>query len=346
MVMLGAFCASVDIIERKRSLTILIVDDSKDEIELLKHYLGKAGYSSVISVNSVTEAVGALNDDINLILLDIVMPNIDGIKGCGMIREHSCYGDLPIIMITSQKDITTLEEAFLAGANDYITKPYNRIELIARVRAALHLKKEIDKRKEREEELEKMTERLQILAEELKGENCVLEELTVIDALTGIANRRKFDERLDTVWNMAKRDQDVVSLIMLDIDNFKGYNDNYGHQHGDVVLRDVAQAVAGSVCRASDLVARYGGEEFTIILPQTDLKGAMAIAEKIKESINNLRIKHEFSANKNFLTVSMGVSSVIASNKNSSYDLIENADVALYQGKKTGGDAIFVYEGK
>ena len=325
-------------------MTILIIDDSKSDRDLLELILNKSGYAHVVTAASVREGIANLTNDIQLILMDVMMPDVDGITGCAMIREQKLYFDLPIIIVTSNKDINTLELAFEAGANDYITKPFNKLELLARVRVALNLKSEIDKRKKRELELEYLTSQLSKLTEELKEKNQILQKLSTMDSLTDIANRRKFDEVLEQTWKRVQRNKGTISLIMIDIDNFKTYNDNYGHQQGDIVLKQVAQAIKEIPKRADDLVARYGGEEFAIILPDTTVDGALAIATLIQERIEQLQIKHEYSGVKDYLTVSLGVCNFSLCNNFTTKQLIERADIALYEAKKTGGNNVYVFE--
>lgn len=174
----------------------------------------------------------------------------------------------------------------------------------------------------------------------LKNANEILESLSYLDALTGIANRRRFDEILDNEWKRAHRNLQPLSVILIDIDNFKAYNDHYGHQEGDVCLKEVAKSINDTLKRPADFVARYGGEEFIVILPETNNEGASLIAEQIRKNVEKLEIPHQYSITSSFVTISLGVSTVIAEENVNKYDVIEMADKALYQAKKTGKNRV------
>lgn len=314
---------------------ILIVDDSVLARVVLRDILIENGYENIIMKASAMEAIEYITncqltkiETIDLIMMDGIMPDIEGVEACGLIRKIDGMGDIPIIMVTGKTDIKTLQQAFDAGANDYITKPYNKLELLARVRAALNLKYEIDKRKARESELEEV--------------NAILRKLSSIDGLTGVANRRRFDEILGVEFKRAKRYDKPLSIIMIDIDYFKEYNDMYGHQDGDECLKNIATALRETVKRPGDLVARYGGEEFVVVLPQTDESGAWIIANQTKLKIEDLKIPHEKSSISKYVTISLGLAT-ITEDIDSVSKLIKEADIALYEAKKLGRNCVFSY---
>ena len=264
------------------------------------------------------------------------MGNENGIEICKIIKDSEEYKDVPIIMITAKKEKEYLKNAFAAGAHDYIEKPINKIEFLARIKAALRLREEMKKRKAREKELLKTSKKL-------KKANKKLEKMASMDGLTGLANRRLFDEILEKEMRRAKRKDTVISLIMADIDNFKDYNDNYGHQAGDECLKKIAKAIEDTTNRPADLAARYGGEEFSVILPATDNKGAIKVAEKIRENIISLEIEHEKSEVADFVTLSLGVTSSKINGEVAQKrieEFIEKADKALYEAKENGRNMV------
>ncbi len=318
---------------------ILVVDDSQDSRLLLVRFLKKAGYKDIVTADSAKMALDLIQGkDFDLILTDLVMPEMDGIELCKIIRKDSGMLDIPIIMVTSASEMDYLKQAFETGALDYITKPVKKIELLARVKTALKLKEEMDRRKKREQELKELAEKLEVANERLK-------RLSSLDGLTGIANRRIFDETLQREWNRAIREQSVISLIMLDVDNFKLYNDTYGHLMGDECLKSVASVIAERLKRSVDLPARYGGEEFACILPGTEKDGAFYVAESIRESVKNQKIPHKKSTKK-IVTVSIGVATTIPKKNTNPIELINKADSALYKAKSTGRDKTCVYDEK
>ena len=235
-------------------------------------------------------------------------------------------------MITAKKEKDYLKNAFAAGAHDYIEKPINKIEFLARVKAALRLREEMKKRKEREEELLKTSKKL-------KKANKKLEKMASMDGLTGLANRRLFDKTLKKEMLRAKRNKSPISLIMADIDNFKDYNDNYGHQAGDQVLRELSELLKSEI-REDDIVARYGGEEFVIYFNVVDQNILSRIISRLMEKIRKLRVN--FAGDKLEITVSIGVA-VNQEGKYAAERLIKQADTALYIAKGAGRDMVKFY---
>ena len=319
-------------------MSILIVDDTPVNLVLLEDILKQEGYNDIHCVTSAAEAFTLLAQSgagVDLILMDLVMPGMDGIEACRQIKAQERIKDIPVVMITVRDDTEALQQAFAAGANDYIIKPVKEAELLSRVRAVMRLKREIDRRKAREAELLRMTEKLEMI-------NKTLENLINIDSLTEVGNRRYFDQLLKNEWHRAVRRSDPIALLMIDIDDFKAYNDTYGHQKGDFCLKQVAAALNEVIKRAGDFVVRYGGEEFAVVLPNTDMEGAIAVAEQLKDSITVLNIPHEQSSVGNTLTVSIGIASGIPREGIDRQQIVAAADSALYVAKSEGRNRIKV----
>ena len=320
---------------------ILIVDDSLKSRLLIETLLRAQGYKDLTSVDSARQAFLALNlgappgsesAGFDLILMDLLMPEMDGIQACHQIKSDSRFLDVPIIMVTAEESTASLKEAFDAGAIDYVNKPVNRVELAARVKSALRLKHETDRRKAREFELLELTEQLR--------------KLSVVDGLTGIANRRNFDEELARIWRRAQRESAPVSLVLIDIDHFKKYNDHYGHLAGDDCLRRVAQTLQEAVKRPFDLVARYGGEEFAVVLPDTDGPGSYPLAEEMRKAVERLDIAHAASAVSSRVTISSGVAAIAPEAGAQPDGLIAAADACLYEAKRAGRNRVVIAPGE
>ncbi|KJS15461.1 MAG: hypothetical protein VR69_12845 [Peptococcaceae bacterium BRH_c4b] len=326
-------------------MAILIVDDSKTTREIIKSYLNEAGYHDLLLVGSAGEAFARLGMNapeaisrnatacIDLILLDIVLPDMDGREACRMIKSFEFLQDIPVIIVTSLTESEHLGKAFSAGAIDYITKPINTIELLSRIRSALKLKYEMNRRKAREISLLEVTRQLELAVNKLN-------QLSSLDGLTCIANRRRFDEHMNNEWNRCRRNAMPLSLVMADIDFFKAYNDTYGHQAGDECLKTVASALDTALNRPGDLACRYGGEEFAIVLPETNKNGAIYIAKRLCHTLKSLNILHKSSPLGKYVTVSMGVATVLPTKEQSPADLIAAADRALYSAKREGRNRI------
>ncbi len=237
-------------------MPILIVDDSVVIRKTLTILLRKAGYEELVSLSSAAEARSYLEaqkeGEVELVLLDFQMPDETGLELLTQLKRDTRFRDIPFIMITAEKEETILEQAFSAGATDYISKPLRPIELAARVRSALNLSAEMNRRRTREKELVEITT-------QLKDANRKLEAISRLDGLTGVANRRMFDEKLQKEWRRCARSGRPLSIIMIDIDHFKGFNDYYGHLEGDESLRSVANAVRNSSGRNTARAA-VGGE--------------------------------------------------------------------------------------
>ena len=286
---------------------ILIVDDAMENIQIL-HQALQDEHDVLFAMNGDKALHIAKNQLPDLILLDAVMPDMDGYAVCAALRASSVTRDIPIIFVTALKTPEDETRALDAGAADFISKPVNVAVVRARVRTQLTVKRQSD----------------------------ALRELTLTDGLTGVANRRAFDEALEAEWRRCARAQVPMALIMVDIDHFKNYNDAYGHQEGDACLQQAAGAMRRAAMRPQDVVARYGGEEFAILLPHEDLNGAEAVARKVLEEIAYLGIAHDRSTVGPWVTVSMGVASMTPNDRCEPSMLLKNADALLYEAKAAG----------
>jgi len=314
---------------------ILIVDDSPKAHLLIESMLRAQGYSDLTSAESASQAFAMLGlepdgetgpADFDLILMDLLMPEMDGLEACRRIKSCPQLADTPLIMVTAEDSTERLKEAFDAGAVDYIRKPVNHVELMARVKSALRLKQEMDCRKAREQELVVMTDKLR--------------KLSTLDGLTGIANRRRFDDELLRTWRRGQRESSPVALILMDIDHFKAFNDHYGHLAGDDCLRRVAQVLAQNVKRPFDLVARYGGEEFAVLLPDTAAFGALQVAENLRQAVEVLNIANSHANAVRRVTISGGVAAAVPKSESQPACLIAAADACLYRAKREGRNRV------
>lgn len=275
-----------------------------------------------------------------VILQDLVMPDVDGMMLVRFYRNNPATRDVPIIVLSSKDDPQVKSDAFDQGANDYLVKLPEKVELLARIRA--HAKSYLAQ-KERDEafkSLSRMQEQLEKMNNELARSNRELHRLSSMDGLTSLANRRQFDETLEQEWQNAIDAGTALSLIFADIDFFKRYNDHYGHQAGDECLKRVASALQNTVHRPADLVSRYGGEEFVLVLPDTTDEGALAIAEKMLRNIASLDIAHENSDACDHVTLSIGIATLHPTAGSKPEQLIEAADQMLYRAKERGRNCI------
>jgi len=324
-------------------MSILIVDDSPDARLLLEAILKRAGHKDIYLADSARSALDYLGKDnlkgadgsIELILMDVTMPDMNGIEACRRIKEISHFRDVPVIMVSANTNLDDLQTAFAAGAVDYIRKPPNKVELLARVRSALRLKHEMDRRRIRERELLEVTRQLTAANEEL-------ERISSLDGLTGIPNRRYFEKIFHKEWRRAVRQAEPLSLIMSDIDHFKYYNDQYGHLAGDDCLRMIAKTINNTPRRPGDFVARYGGEEFVTVLPNTGINGAVVVAEAMRSSVEALEIEHAVSPVGAWVTISSGVADIFHVLVLEPDELISAADKALYLAKREGRNRLEV----
>ena len=319
---------------------ILIVDDVADNLELLSTICSLHGYE-VISTNCGESAIElAKKVHPQVILLDISMPKMDGFTVCQVLKADRVTEDIPIVFISVFKEVDNKTQAFELGGNDYITKPFEVEDVIARIENQLKFYYVQTELKTKNELLAQEIQERQAAETKLLKLNHKLSKLATSDSLTNIANRRYFDEILAKEWQRGKREKAPLSLILCDIDCFKLYNDYFGHQAGDVCLQQVAIAISETVNRSGDLVARYGGEEFAVILPQTKTEEALLVAEKIRQQIKKLNIFHPDSLVGNRVSLSLGVSSIVPSYDYTKKQLLQTADKALYEAKNRGRDRV------
>jgi two-component system chemotaxis family response regulator WspR len=268
-----------------------------------------------------------------VILQDLVMPGLDGLSLVREYRNHPATKDIPIIVLSTKEDPLIKSAAFAAGANDYLVKLPDNIELVARIRYHSRSYMTLLQR-------DAAYRALRVSQQQLLDTNLVLQRLMNSDGLTGLSNRRHFDEYLELEWRRSLREQSQLSLLMIDVDYFKTYNDTFGHLEGDEALRQVAAAIREASARPSDLPARYGGEEFALVLPNTSLGGARLVAEKLRMTVAALKIPHISPTEGSSLTISIGLSTITPTPGSNCRELISAADKGLYLAKHNGRNQV------
>lgn len=330
-------------IETSDKETILIVDDNLTNSEVLFDFVSEAGFNVIVARDGESAIKKAELESPDLILLDVIMPGIDGFETCRRLKANPETQDIPIIFLTALSQTSVIIKGFELGAVDYIIKPTQQEIVLARVNTHLTIQKLRQNLQAQNQQLQQEIQQRQEVEAKLQKANAQLKRLATLDSLTQVANRHRFDEYFNQVWRISRREQWVLSLLLCDVDYFKLYNDTKGHQAGDECLYQVAQAMKQVVKRPADLVARYGGEEFAVILPNTPAQGALQVAKFIQSSLAHLELTHPRSPIKNSVTLSIGVSSTVPCHHISPEKLIAAADQALYQAKETGRDrAIFL----
>ncbi|MDV7103616.1 diguanylate cyclase [Vibrio sp. TH_r3] len=296
---------------------ILIVDDDRSVVIALNKALQPIGRIRFASdANQAFEMIAQSPPD--LILLDVELPDINGLEVCSILKQRRKTKDIPVLFITSHTEIDFEEKVFDVGAADYIVKPLNPVVVLARVQTHLNYQRAIT----------------------------LLTNLASTDSMTGLANRRAFDERLCTEFKRCKRDKSALTVAILDIDQFKKYNDHFGHLEGDECIRIIASTLEKHVRRPADFVARYGGEEFALILPNIDSNGAQVFLNELLKSITDLSIVHAPSSIYDVVTISIGFSSCLCCSDEldiKSFDgwaLVDSADSALYESKQNGRNKV------
>ncbi|MEO1481681.1 MAG: diguanylate cyclase [Myxococcota bacterium] len=299
---------------------ILVVDDDAANLRLVAETLDGNGYA-LETANDGIEAIERVKESPpDLLILDVMMPKMNGLEVCRIVKSLSTDSFIPIILVTIKGDVDSKVTGLKLGADDYLAKPYNPLELRARVASMLRIK---------------------ALQDKINAKRRELEALSMTDDLTGLFNHRAMQQRLRDEFMRAQRYNEPLSLLMIDVDHFKSINDQFGHLFGDYVLSNLARVIQASV-REIDVCARYGGEEFMVILPQTHFTGSLSVAERVwraaaAERFEQNDIRHQ-------LTISIGISFYPNKNVHGVEQLIAFADEALYQAKRSGRNRICLYQ--
>lgn len=320
---------------------ILIVDDQPANLLVMQSLLEGVAAQLVLAGSGQEALSLVLEHEFALVLLDVQMPEMDGFETAALIRGRKQTRHLPIIFVTAiSKEDEHIFRGYETGAVDYLFKPVNAHILRSKVEIFLQLDRQQRLLSKKSGELDRKVNELLAVKQQLEEANERLNELSLTDALTGLANRRCFQEALQAEWRRAMRNRHHLTLILGDIDSFKQFNDTYGHLAGDDCLVRIAAVIRSPLMRPSDLAVRFGGEEFIILLPDTDLDGGVHLAEEIRREVENLAITHEESATGAHVTMSFGVSSVVPRQDIVELDLVCAADKALYLAKEEGRNRV------
>jgi diguanylate cyclase (GGDEF)-like protein len=295
-------------------MRILIADDDRVSLKIAEATLGHAGYETYVATNGRQAWDLLCEHGIHLVVADWMMPEVDGLELLRLIRSSRESRYTYVILLTSKTEIQDVVEGLRAGADDYVTKPFNQEELKFRVRAG---------------------ERVIRLEEELASRNEQLKLMAMVDGLTGIGNRRAFDDAYRGLYQHSRRHEHPFGVVMADIDHFKRYNDQLGHEAGDRALRAVAQSLERSG-RAADMQFRYGGEEFVVLLPETGPAGCLVVAERLRHAVERAGIPHPENPPRDVITVSLGVAAWYPASEVGADTLLRHADEALYVAKREG----------
>ncbi len=288
--------------------TILIVDDMATNIAILSDLLKENYRIKVAKSGDKALEIAKGKEKPDLILLDVEMPGMDGYEVCKALKNSADTSAIPVIFVTARNDVKDEEYGLNLGAVDYIFKPFhpNIVKIMVKNHIALKLKSDL------------------------------LGELSMYDGLTHIPNRRYFDEVLEKKYKETFRDKRSLAVLMIDVDDFKNYNDHYGHGKGDECLVKIAGALKSALKRPTDLVARYGGEEFVVILKDVDMTGAKKVAESLVEAVRKIQIPHAYSKAAERVTVSIGLALKKPESGVTKTELLKDADDALYRAKENG----------
>ena len=308
-------------------MLVLVVDDSKT----IQYYLTKSvqneGHEVISSYNGFDAIEQYKNNPIDLVLMDAEMPDCDGFEATQKIRAIDVTHWVPLIFLSAHTEDSYIQRALDSGADVYLRKPINKVELHGQIRAMARIAD--------------MSKEVRCLNENLQYANEKLYKHANIDGLTNIANRRNFDQQLEIEINHNKGREHPLSVLLSDIDYFKQYNDSYGHQAGDDCLIQVAKAMTESFTQENALVARYGGEEFVAILPDTSQLQAQILAEKMRIAISKLKVDHKSSQVSEFVSISIGISTTYGG---TSYEnILAQADQALYKSKQDGRNRVTLF---
>jgi len=307
-------------------MKVLVVDDARSNRLLVARFIEAMGHTT-IEASDGEEAVAAfIREKPDLVLMDVIMPGVDGFEATRRIRAIEGQAWVPVIFLSAQEDERDIATGIEAGGDDYLAKPVSQVVLSAKMRAM--------------QRIAEMRGQLVKVSRQLEATNRELERLAHIDGLTGIANRRYFDDFLAREFARSSRNRNLLSLILADVDHFKSYNDHYGHQAGDDALKQVAVGLKNCLRRPADLVARYGGEEFVIVLPETNRGGALRVAELLRTAVEQLAIPHGWSSAANKLTLSLGVACTSSESVPTPETLLADADQALYSAKHAGRNRV------
>lgn len=297
---------------------ILLVEDNKTQATLICECLDRCGYETLHVENGMSAIKAAKTDKVDLILLDLLLPDIDGNEVCRWLKLNHDTKAIPIIMLTAKGESNDKVAGLEAGADDYLQKPFDEHELNARIYARLRVKLQQDELQQKNRQLESMLTQVETLA--------------IMDSLTGLFNRRRFETIIANEFKKSQRYLHPLTCMMIDIDHFKAINDRFGHQAGDVVLREVAQSIQTSI-REVDSLARWGGEEFVVLSPNTTTENAIYAAQRILKSVS----ARTFSGiGTEHVTVSIGVAGVPDAAIETAEKLVHAADLALYEAKRKG----------
>lgn len=311
---------------------VLIVDDNLQNIQLVAGIMEREGYEVVLSMSGRSALEYARENAPDIILLDIMMPEIDGFQVCHILKENAVTRSIPVIFLTARGNEGDIAQGFNMGAVDYVTKPFSSIELAVRVRTHLKLSHANKVILQYNQKLEKVNKQL----------NKALDQLKIAantDPLTSLSNRRYIIDHLKREILRYKRYRGTFVLLIADIDFFKKFNDVYGHDCGDMVLVNLARIFMKNI-REQDCVARWGGEEFLFLLTETDQAGGLTVAEKIRKEVEISNISYENQLLK--LTVTIGVAEYNA--PVGMDNILKNADMALYHGKETGRNRVIPFD--